>query len=90
MSGRVSFTIDDTRAAAIENYAYDHGYASAGDFARVATLRIMSMYPTKKAAPANCMAGGERIAPGVPLAAQAGTGETAESSSGCTSGSRAG
>jgi hypothetical protein len=60
VSRRISFTVDDARAAEISAYAQGHGYASAGDFARVAADRIMRMYPYHKAAQ------GARIAPGVP------------------------
>jgi hypothetical protein len=66
MSRRVTFALDDLRAAEVESYAKDHGYASAGDFARVATLRLMSMYPSRRATPARETAGGESASPEVP------------------------
>ena len=78
MSRRISFTVDDARAAEVEAYANAHGYSSAGDFARVATLRIMSMYPSKKATRAMHTACDRKIAPGVPQQRQAETFEMVE------------
>ncbi len=79
MSRRVSFTLADAKAEEVEAYARDHGYGSAGDFARVATLRIMSMYPSKKPTPDNQTADGEKASPGVPHERQDETSEAVES-----------
>lgn len=70
MSRQVFFTLDDLRAAEVESYARDHGYASAGDFARVAALRIMRMYPFRKTGSTPNAAAGEILSPEVPHARQ--------------------
>lgn len=75
MSRRVAFTVDDTRGAEIEVYARDHGYSSAADFARVATLRIMRMYPLRKAGSTSNAAEGDLASPGVPHTRQNATSE---------------
>lgn len=75
---RFTFSIDDTRGAEIEAYARGHGYSSGGDFARVATLRVMSMYPLKRASSSNQAAEGGIVAPEVPQTRQDGSSKETE------------
>jgi hypothetical protein len=63
---RISFTLDESRAREAEVYAWEHGYGSVGDFARVAMLRIMRMYPPRRDGSTKHTADKADIAPGVP------------------------